>query len=485
MIHRARLALIAGLLASGASAQDVPLFTTDFPPEEFAQRRNGVYDAIGEAVALVQGAPAPSAYVRFRQSNEFYYLCGLEVPHAYLLLDGRRRKATVYLPHRNERRERSEGKALSAEDADLVKKLSGVDQVSATDALGEHLAYYTLAGGRAAYMPLAPAEGPSMSRDLALRGVAETGTDPWDGSGSREGRFKELLLQRFPALEVRDLSPILDELRLVKSPREIALIKKATRLAELAILEGMRSTTPGLREHELDAMAKFIFYRHGAQGDAYFSLIASGPNAWFPHYNAGKRTMKDGELLLMDYAPDVGYYMSDIARMWPVNGRFSPEQRELYGFYLACYRKLLAAVRPGVTAPTVVAEAASGMEQVLASSKFSKAIYEAAAKQFVKDYRDSLQTYPRIGHWVGMSTHDVGLGETLRPGMVLTVEPQLRVPEEQVYIRLEDLIVITETGIDVVSGGLPMDMDAIEKVMKEEGILQRYPRDAGVDALVR
>jgi Xaa-Pro aminopeptidase len=319
-----------------------------------------------------------------------------------------------------------------------------------------------------------------MSRDLALRAVADAGTDPWDGRGSREGRFRQLLLERFPGLELRDLSPILDELRLIKSPREIVLIKKATKLAELALLEGMRSTVPGLREDELDAMAKFVFYRHGAQGDAYYSLIASGPNAWYPHYNAGKRTMKDGELLLMDYAPDVGYYMSDITRMWPVNGRFTPAQRELYGFYLACYRKLIGAIRPGRTAAEVVADAAAGMDQVLAATKFSKPIYEDAARQFVKDYKDSLQVYPRIGHWVGMATHDVGRGDTLKPGMVLTIEPQFRVPEEQAYIRLEDLIVITENGIDLVSGDLPMDVDAIEKVMKEEGILQRYPKDSTV-----
>jgi Xaa-Pro aminopeptidase len=486
MTPSARVALAAGLLAAApVLAQDVPLFTTDFPPEEFQARRSAVYEAIGDAVAVVQGAPMPSGYVRFRQTNEFYYLCGLEVPHAYLLLDGRRKKATAYLPHRNERREKGEGKVLAAEDAELVQKLSGVDQVAGTDLLGEHLAFYAMTAGRAVYTPLLPAEGASMSRDLALREGAETGSDPWDGRGSREGRFRELLQQRFPAFEVRDLTPTLDKLRLVKSPREIALIKKATRLAELAILEGMRSTVPGLREDELDAMAKFFFYRHGAQGDAYYSLIASGPNAWFPHYNAGKRRMLDGELLLMDYAPDVGYYMSDITRMWPVNGHWSASQRELYGFYLACYRKLLGAIRPGATAAEVVAEAATGMEQVVGSWKFSKDVHQAAAKQFVTDYRDSLKTYPRVGHYVGMATHDVGHDDTLRPGMVLTIEPQFRVPEGQVYIRLEDLIVITETGAEIVSGGLPMDPDAIERVMKEEGILQRYPRDPAADALVR
>jgi Xaa-Pro aminopeptidase len=473
-------------LAFGAAAQEAPLFTTDFPPEEFAQRRARVYDAIGDSIAIVQGAPSPPGYSRFRQTNEFYYLCGIEMPNAYLLLDGRQRRASVYLPHRNERREHGEGKLLTAEDAELVKSLSGLDDVFGPDLLAEHVASFTARGGRVVHTPLIPAEGASMSRDLALRSVAEQGTDPWDGKASREGRFRELLQERFPALEVRDLAPVLDQLRLVKSPREIALIKKATRLASVALLEGMRSTEPGLYEHELDGMAKFVFYRHGAQGEAYYSLIASGPNAWYPHYNAGKRRMKDGELLLMDFAPDVGYYMSDVTRMWPVNGRFSPVQRELYGFYLACYRKILAAIRPGASAAGVVAEAAAGMDQIVASTRFSKPIYAAAARAFVKQYHESLQGYPLIGHWVGMATHDVG-GDAgaYRPGMVLTIEPQFRVPEEKIYIRLEDLIVITPTGIEVVSRDLPWEPDAIEKVMAETGILQRYPRDAAADALVR
>jgi Xaa-Pro aminopeptidase len=472
--------------AGAARGQDVPLFTSDFAPAEFAARRAKVYDAIGRSVALVQGAPAPSGYTRFRQTNEFYYLCGIEVPNAYLVLDGIQRKGILYLPHRNDRREQGEGKVLSAEDAELVKKLSGIDVVYGSDLLAERLGQYAMRGERTLFMPLLPAEGASMSRDLALRGVAETGGDPWVGLASREGRLKALVVERFPALEIKDLTPILDQLRLIKSPREIALIKKATRLAEVAILEGMRSTVPGLYEHELDGMAKFVFYRHGAQGEAYYSLIASGPNAWYPHYNAGKRRMQDGELLLMDFAPDVGYYMSDITRQWPVNGKWSPAQRELYGFYLACYKKILAAIAPGKTAAAVVAEAAAGMDRIVASTKFSKPIYEAAARAFVKEYHESLENYPMIGHWVGMATHDVGgPASPYRPGMVLTIEPQFRIPEEQLYIRLEDLIVITETGIEVVSRDLPWEMDAIEKVMAEEGMLQRYPRDAAADALVR
>src|SRR5829696_4484793 len=138
-------ACLLPLLPKITSAQDIPLFTTDFPPQEFAGRRSKVYDALGEGgLALVQGAAAPAGYVRFRQTNEFYYLCGVEVPHAYLLLSGAQRTATLYLPHRNDARERGEGKLLSAEDAELIQRLSGVEAVYGLELLGEHLGRYAL-----------------------------------------------------------------------------------------------------------------------------------------------------------------------------------------------------------------------------------------------------------------------------------------------------------------------------------------------------
>jgi Xaa-Pro aminopeptidase len=186
--------------------------------------------------------------------------------------------------------------------------------------------------------------------------------------------------------------------------------------------------------------------------------------------------MREGELLLMDFAPDVGYYMSDITRMWPVSGRFSAEQRELYGFYLATYRAVLKAIRPGVTQAAAMEEAAAEMERITAATRFSKPIYEKAAKEFVRSYKESAKR-GGLGHQVGMSTHDVGSSDVLRPGMVFTIEPQFRVPEEQLYWRLEDLIVIGETKAEVVSEWLPADIDAVEKAIQEPGILQRYPRD--------
>ena len=476
-LRRSFLAVLLSLAPALLAAQEgYPLFTTDFPPEEFAARRAKVYEAIGtDAIALVQGATNPPGYTRFRQTNEFYYLCGIETPHAYLLLDGKKKKTTIFLPHRNEKRESGEGKLLSAEDADEVKKLSGVDEVIATDLLAENLAK---SSKHILYTPLAPAEGGAMSRDLALRYVADTGSDPFDGGTSREGRFAELIRLRFPVFEIKDLSPTLDALRLIKSPRELDIIRKATKLSGLALVESMRSVKPGQYERELDGVAKFIYYRNGGQGDAYYSLIGSGKNAYWPHYNAGKRQMLDGDFLLMDYAPDYGYYMADVTRMFPVNGKFSQWQRELYGFYLACYREILKALGPGKTGAQIFKEAGAGMEPILAAARFSKPSHRKAAEDFVDKYKKSGESeYPYIGHWVGMATHDVGSHEgPLRPGMVFTIEPALTVPDEKIYVRLEDMVFITETGAEIVSNDAPWDIDAIEKLMKEDGMLERYPR---------
>ncbi len=461
-------------LAAGLTAQDIPLFTRDFPPEEFAARRAKIYDAIGTSgLAVLQGAPSTGDYTRFRQHNDFYYLTGIETPRAYAILDGEKRTAMLFLPHRNEARERGEGKMLSAEDGELVTKLSGIESVGSTEAFGEQLARFAR-DGRVVFTPFQAAEGMAMSRDLATRVVADAAADPWDGRPSREGRFIALLRERFPQFEIRNLSPALDEARLIKGAREMALIRKATLASSEAILEAMRSTVPGLTEYELDAVAKYVFYRNGAQGDAYYSLIATGAHATMPHYNAGKGVLKDGDFLLFDYAPDVGYYMSDVTRMWPVNGKFNDWQRELYGFYLATYRAILNHIRPGATAATIRAEAAADMDRILAQTKFSKPLYATAAREFVDSYRKAA---PRLGHWVGMATHDVGSYEgPLRPGMVFTIEPALRVPEENIYIRLEDVIFITDKGAEIVTDFLPMDIDAIEKVMSAEGMLQRYPR---------
>jgi Xaa-Pro aminopeptidase len=454
--------------------EEIPYFTSDFTPEEFQQRREAIYDQIGnDAVAIVQSAPMPDSYVKYRQSNQFYYLCGVETWNSYLILDGAERRATIFLPP-----ERSvEGQMFGAEDQSYIIKMTGIKTARPVDEMGEYLARLAYRSSiKSIYTPFFSFEGLSMSRDLASIGDADKSTNPWDGRQPRAANFVDLLRSRFPQFEVNNLSPILDEMRLIKSPAELALIRRATVISGQAMMECMRSMEPGLVEYEIAALAKFIFLRNGAQGDAYHAIAASGPNMIHPHYNANYRKMEDGDFFILDYAPDYRYYMSDLTRTWPVNGKFIGWQKELYGFYVKCYKAILAAIRPHETAAVIIREAVAEMEKALAETKFSKDIYEKAAKDFVARFtRASSYAGSRLGHWVGLSTHDVGIDSgPLRPGMVFTIEPALRVPEENIYIRCEDLIIILQDRAEIVSDFLPLEIDDVEKLMKEEGLLQKY-----------
>jgi Xaa-Pro aminopeptidase len=191
--------------------------------------------------------------------------------------------------------------------------------------------------------------------------------------------------------------------------------------------------------------------------------------------------MKDGELVLIDYCPDLHYYRCDVTRQWPVNGTFTPVQRELYSFYLSVYEAILYSIKPHLTAQVILQEAVRKMDGILAGTKFSKPVYEKAAKEFVDGYRRRAQATTgrgaNLGHAVGMSTHDMGGGSgVMRPGLVFTIEPQFRVPEERIYLRLEDMIVITETEARIISDFVPRSIDAVEKLIAEQGLLQKYER---------
>jgi Xaa-Pro aminopeptidase len=471
-LSRAAIALL--LLPPSLLGQNAPFYQSHFPPEEFKARWQKIFDRIGErAVALVQGAPQTNGFILPRQTNEFYYLCGIETPQSYLLLDGRNRQVTLFLPPRNERLERAEGKVLSADDAELVKRLTGVDAVASTQAMTDDWMRNLLRGPTPViYTPFAPAEGSAQSRDELLSANASIAADYWDGRVSREAHLVQLLRTRFPRAEVRDLTPILDELRSVKSPREIALIRRASQLAGLGLIEAMRSTRPGAFEYQLDAVARYVFLVNGARLEGYRSITASGTaNIWNMHYYRNTSQLKDGDLVLMDYAPDYGYYASDVARMWPVNGKYSREQRELLQFVLEYRNCIMKRIRPGVTAAAIQEEAKTAMEDVFRRTTFSKPIYEQAARRLVNTGGGV------FSHAVGMAVHDVGsyTRGPLKPGHVFSIDPQLRVPEENLYIRYEDVVVVTENGVENFTDFLPSELDDIEKLVGQGGMLQKFP----------
>ena len=467
--------LVAALAAPAGRAQAGRAFTTSFSLKEFADRRAKIYAAIGpEAVAVMQGLPSVHSSAIFRQSNEFFYVSGVVSPQALLLMDGATKRTTLYLPKQNVSRAATEGEVLSSDDPAAASRITGIDEVKSPDQLEADLKARTAA--KTIYVPFAPTEGSSESPDGARRRTADAAADPWDGRISREGHLRELLKTRAPGKEIKDLSPILNTMREIKSDAEIALITRASRIGGEAIMEAMRSTAPGLAEYEIDSLAQFIFVRHGAQGEAYRNIVASGPAAMNAHHRAGDRIMNAGELVLMDYCPDLGYYRCDITRQWPVNGRFSPDQRDLYGFYLGAYEAVLFSIEPGKTAVEILKTALPKMDRILAASKFSKPLYADAAKAFVERYRTSVAAgRGNLGHAVGMATHDFGGGSgMMRPGMVFTIEPEFRIPQEDIYIRLEDMILITPTGAKILSDFVPRSIATVEKTIAEPGLLQQY-----------
>ncbi len=456
------------LVATGATAQPA-LFTDAFPPEEFAERRARVMAEIGDGAAIIQGTTELATYHKFRQGNQFYYLTGVEVPRAILVIDGRAKRSTLFLLPRDERAERSEGPVLTpgAEAA----RITGIEAVRPREAFGAVLDALA-AEDRTLFLPHRPEALGAGTPGYSIAHEQKSLDDPWDGQPSREKAFIGKIDARAPNARVEDLDPILDAMRLLKSPREIAAVRESTRIASLGIQEMMRSARPGMYEYELEAITDFEFKRHNAQGIAYFALVASGKNAAFPHYHAAQSQTQDGQFVLVDYAPDYHYYASDVTRTFPVNGTFSPWQREIYGVYVKLYQALMTSIRPGVAPRDILRDAATKMDAVMAHYPFTDSKIKAAAERFVAGYHNPNRN--NLGHFVGMEVHDVTAPyEVLQPGMIFTIEPALTIPEDMVYIRCEDTILVTDTGYENMSSFLPIEIADIEKLMAETGFAEK------------
>ncbi len=457
--------IAAAILIVAPAAADKPLFTDAFRPAEFAARRAQVMAAIGDAVAIITGATEQANYEKFKQNKQFFYLCGVEVPRAILLLDGRSKTSTLFLPARMPADDRSEGPLLAP--GDEARRLTGIEAV--VDRATFDAALKTIASeGRHIYVPFREESIGAVATDRVRAHERATAADPWDGRKSKETVFREKVQAVALKSEIVDFDAVLDRMRLVKSPAEIALVREATRIAGLGILEGMKAAEPGMYEYEIEAIADYVFKRHNSMGIGYFALVATGTNAAWPHYHAAQSKLEDGDLVLFDYAPEFKYYTSDVTRMFPANGKFSPRQRELYGIYVKLYQALMSSLGPG-PADARLKSAHARMSAILESFTFADAKVKAAATAFVGRYAKGGRSF---GHGVGLEVHDVngGFDGMYRPGMIFTIEPALTIPDERIYIRLEDVILITETGYENLSGHLTMEMDEIEKVMREPGM---------------
>jgi Xaa-Pro aminopeptidase len=478
------------LAALGFPLAAQPVFTDVFPPEEFAARRARVFAKIGDGVAVVLGTTEPPGEMPLRQNNQFHYLCGVTEPRAILVLDGKTGKTTLFLNPRNLQQENSMyGPGLWP--GDEAAKRTGADFVlpRAPGPAGR-------GRGGAAANTAAPAD-PRSEFQAAMEGFAHDGrtfytpfraevlgsisaggpdqlwnnnkNDPWDGRVSREEAFRTHLKAIAPQSEIKDLDPIVNELRGIKSPREIEVIREATRITGLGIMEAMRDTKPGLHEYELQADSEFVFKKYGAFGAAYFALIGTGENTYYTHYHRNTGILKDGDLVQFDYAPDYKNYQSDVTRVWPANGKFTPWQAEYYNIYLKLYQAVMTSIKVHVSPADVLKDAVAKMDAIMASYKFTDDKIKTAAAKFVENYRRQAGSgRAGLGHTVGMEVHDVRMPtQTLEPGEIFTIEPEMRIEELHLGLRLEDMILITETGYENLSQFVPIETGAIEKLMAD------------------
>jgi Xaa-Pro aminopeptidase len=279
--------------------------------------------------------------------------------------------------------------------------------------------------------------------------------------------------------EIRDLRVVLDEMRLVKDAHEIATMRRAATISAGAHARAMRATHPGRMEYEIEAELLHEFRRHGSQFPAYWPIVASGPNACVLHYRENDRRMQSGDLLLIDAGCELDGYAADITRTFPVNGRFSGPQRDVYALVLAAQAAAVSEVKPGNgwNAPHDAAV------KVLAQGFVDLRLCEGPLER-VLETEDYKRFYMhRTGHWLGLDVHDAGEYKAagdwkpLVPGMMLTVEPGCyirpadNVPEAfwHIGVRIEDDVLVTATGCDVITAAAPKQIADIEALMGDPG----------------
>ena len=303
-----------------------------------------VMDKIATGVAILQGTTERPGEQPLRQSNQFFYVSGVVEPRAILVIDGKTRSSTLFLNPREERREQSmfgPGLFPGQETVSATGIESALPRAQFAAVLKE-----IAAEGRAIFTPFRPEVLGSASSTDPVALARATKNDAWDGRSSREEAFIAHLKEAAPNSKIDNLDPILDQLRATKDAREIAIIEEATRIAGLGIMEAMRDCKPGMFEYELQADAEFVFKKNGAYGPAYFALIGTGKNTYYTHYHKDTAKLQKGDLVQFDYAPDYKNYTSDVTRVFPANGKFTPWQREYYNIYLRLYQALMTS-HPG------------------------------------------------------------------------------------------------------------------------------------------
>ena len=434
------------------------LFTPDFSPEELAARRRRIAAEVGPdaRVLIVSAPPLPSDRL-LTQDASFYYFTGLETCHSYLLVDGGTGRSQLFLPSRDTMSGEPEDR-LGFEDADLIRQRLGFDAVASTRELTA-----ALQGTKLIYTPLIEWEGDGATMFRANMCAKQRAEEEWDAAEPRHVRLVRLLGEKVPGVKVEDVAPLVREMRTIKSPAEIAVLRSAGRIAAGAVVEAMKATRPGVTETHLQAVGEFVYRDRGHCGPAYGWIIAGGRRTWDGHYHRNNATLRDGEVVLMDCGPDLRHYTSDIARVWPVNGRFDEWHRRTCGFLCEYHKALLAEVRPGVLPTEVYERARQRMAALCVAPGTPWHDRRDLFEQMVK------RNVGYLNHGVGLSVHDA-MGRwkdvPLRAGFVCVCDPMATFDDRHEYLRVEDTLVVTDDGCEVLTVDAPIELDQIEAILQ-------------------
>jgi Xaa-Pro aminopeptidase len=439
-------------------SKDEPQLLVGQPRTDYQARRQELMKRIKEAesrsaptprrrgprqpVIVLRGSDDPDIEGKFRQSNDFAYLTGTDLPSAYLILLPNEGKETLYLPPS------PFGRGLNASrpgPGEKTAELLGIQKVESTEKL---LGDLFGAIGDA----LVPRRGSSAV--VYLHNGTNRGS-----STSAEDRLVQLLRDGCPNTEFKDVSPTLAEMRKAKSKTEIDLLRKAIAITGDAQAEVLRTIRPGIPEYVLEGKILGAFTGGGALRAGFPSIVGSGPNSTIPHYFENSRILEDGDLVVVDIGAEYKYYTADITRTYPANGKFTSRQREIYQLVLDAQKAVQDEMKPGET-------------RLMAMTQFTKDyLRKSPLRAKDEDGNEHTMDYffiHGLGHYLGMDVHDVGsYAEPVKVGEVFTIEPGIYIKSENLGVRIEDDYLMTEFGPEKISKDIPSDPDEIERRIAE------------------
>ncbi len=416
-------------------------------PEELASRRAALAAAVGNGVAITVSAPPPelSSGSRYKPDHDSWYFTGVDSdPCVWVMTakDGKIDSEKLFLPTFNKSYELWNGRRWCAGPESAAA--TGIPESKIVALSGGNF------GGANSMKPVEDHLRALMTSNPAVwylegaEGRAEGGGLSID-TPDRGGMVKKFLRSIAPEkTKIRGLGGLSGKLRSVKSPYEIELIRRAAWITGEGFHDAMRHARPGMWEFEFQGFMERAFTSRGATGVPYYPIAASGPNACILHYTDSRRQMQDGDVVLCDIAAEYGYYAADITRSFPVNGKFTPRQKQVYEAVLAGQEAAAAALKPGASLMSLDAACRDAM--IAAGLK-------------------SAELHPHgLGHHVGLDVHDPG-AMVFTPGMVITIEPGAYIRKESLGIRIEDLYLVTETGAECLSKMIPKTVAEIEALV--------------------